>query len=83
MNQVSQSLSTGEANIVDVRGSARCSGGLLVRQSFVSSGTERMLADFAKDSCIDKARPEPERVREVLARLRTGGVLTTMSSAGG
>jgi hypothetical protein len=60
-------------------------GALLIhtRHSLVSFGTERMLADFATASWIDEARREPARVREVLARVRTDGVLTTMSSAGG
>jgi predicted dehydrogenase/threonine dehydrogenase-like Zn-dependent dehydrogenase len=82
MNQIFQSLSDGEVRIVEVPDPTPRSGALLIRtrHSLVSSGTERMLADFAKASWIDKARREPARVREVLARARTDGVLTTMDA---
>jgi hypothetical protein len=85
MNQVFQSLSTGEVNILEVQDTTPRPGALFIhtRHSLVSSGTERALADFAKPGWTNKARREPARGREVLARLRTSGVLTNMSSAGG
>jgi len=45
-------------------------GSLLIRssRSLVSAGTERMLVDFGKAGWIDKARQQPDKVRQVGAR---------------
>jgi predicted dehydrogenase/threonine dehydrogenase-like Zn-dependent dehydrogenase len=82
MNQIFQSLSDGEVNIVELPDPVPRPGALLIRtrHSLVSSGTERMLADFAKAGWVDKVRREPARVGEVLARARTDGVLTTIDA---
>ena len=48
--------------------------------SVVSAGTERMLADFGRGSYLSKARQQPERVREVVNKARTDGVLPTVDA---
>jgi predicted dehydrogenase/threonine dehydrogenase-like Zn-dependent dehydrogenase len=45
--------------------------------SLVSAGTERMLLDFGKASYIDKARQQPEKVKMVLDKVKTDGLMTT------
>ena len=63
----------------DVPAPAVKHGMLLVRTScsLVSAGTERMLVDFGKANFIDKARQQPEKVREVLDKVSTDGLLST------
>src|SRR5690606_8329414 len=55
---------------------------LLVRssRSLVSAGTERMLVDFGRANYLEKARQQPEKVREVLQKLRTDGILATIDA---
>ena len=45
--------------------------------SLVSAGTERMLVDFGKANWLNKARQQPDKVRMVLDKARTDGVLAT------
>ena len=46
--------------------------------SLISAGTERMLVDFGRASYLDKARQQPEKVRMVLEKIATDGLVTTM-----
>jgi predicted dehydrogenase/threonine dehydrogenase-like Zn-dependent dehydrogenase len=82
MKQVFQSLNSAEVTIAEIPDPTPRPGELVIRtrNSLLSSGTERMLADFAKAGWIDRARREPAKVREVLARARTDGVLTTLDA---
>ena len=58
----------------------QCSKGHLListTTSLISAGTERMLVGFGKASLIDKARQQPEKVKMVLEKVQTDGLLTT------
>ena len=68
MKQIFQSLSTGSIEMVEVPIPAISNGNLLIRTSktLLSAGTERMLLDFGRANLIDKARQQPEKVRQVL-----------------
>lgn len=46
----------------------------------MSAGTERMLVDFGRAGLISKARQQPEKVKMVLEKLRTDGVLQTFQA---
>jgi len=46
----------------------------------VSAGTERMLVDFGKAGWIEKARSQPDKVKQVLDKIRTDGLLPTMEA---
>src|SRR3546814_6674841 len=61
---------------------ANAAGHLLIRTTatLISAGTERMLVDFGKSSMLAKARQQPERVKEVLAKVRTDGLVTTLDA---
>ena len=50
--------------------------------SLISTGTERMLVDFGKSSLIGKARSQPEKVRQVIDKVATDGLLTTVDAVG-
>jgi predicted dehydrogenase/threonine dehydrogenase-like Zn-dependent dehydrogenase len=80
LKQVLQSLKTGTVSLADVPCPLPGRGQLLIRtaRTLVSSGTERMLVDFGKAGWIDKARQQPDKVRMVLQKVRTDGLLPTL-----
>ena len=57
-------------------------GHLLVRtrRSLISAGTERMLVEFGRSGWIQKARQQPDKVRQVLGKIRTDGLLPTIDA---
>lgn len=48
--------------------------------SLISAGTERMLVGFGKASYLDKARQQPDKVRMVLEKVKTDGLITTLEA---
>lgn len=58
------------------------SGSVLIKTScsLVSLGTERMLVEFGKASLIDKARQQPDKVKQVLDKIKTDGVQPTIEA---
>lgn len=48
--------------------------------SLVSAGTERMLVEFGKGNLIQKARSQPDKVKQVLEKARTDGVAATLDA---
>lgn len=48
--------------------------------SLISAGTERMLVGFGKASYFEKARQQPEKVRMVLEKVKTDGLMTTIEA---
>jgi predicted dehydrogenase/threonine dehydrogenase-like Zn-dependent dehydrogenase len=45
--------------------------------SLISVGTEKMLVDFGKSNLLQKAKSQPEKVKQVLDKIKTDGLLTT------
>lgn len=82
MKQVLQNLKDGKTALVDVPCPAAKPGHLLIqsRVSLISAGTERMLIDFGKANLIDKARQQPDKVRQVLEKIRTDGLAPTLDA---
>jgi predicted dehydrogenase/threonine dehydrogenase-like Zn-dependent dehydrogenase len=82
VKQILQSLKTGATEVADVPCPAVQRGQLLVRTSrtLVSAGTERMLVDFGKANWLDKARQQPDKVRMVLDKVRTDGLVPTLQA---
>ncbi len=68
--------------MVDVPCPANRRGRLLVgtSRSLISAGTERMLLEFGKAGWLQKARQQPEKVRQVLEKVRTDGLLPTLEA---
>jgi len=48
--------------------------------SLISAGTERMLVDFGRASYVAKARQQPEKVKMVLEKIQTDGLMTTFEA---
>jgi predicted dehydrogenase len=82
VKQILQSLKTGATEVADVPCPAPGRGQLLIRTSrtLVSAGTERMLVDFGKAGLIGKARQQPDKVKQVLAKIRTDGLAPTLEA---
>lgn len=50
------------------------------RASLISAGTERMLVEFSKANLIQKARQQPDKVKQVLDKIRADGILPTLEA---
>jgi predicted dehydrogenase/threonine dehydrogenase-like Zn-dependent dehydrogenase len=83
MKQLIQNMRDGKTTIADVPRPLVRPGTLLIRtaRSLVSTGTERMLVEFAEKSLIGKAQARPDLVRQVLDKARREGILPTIEAA--
>lgn len=82
MKQLLQNLKDGTTEVAEVPCPRPGRGHLLVRttRTLVSAGTERMVLDFGRASLIDKARQQPDKVRMVLDKVRTDGLMPTIEA---
>lgn len=82
MKQLVLDLKSGETNLLEVPAPAVGEGQVLIQTicSVVSPGTERMLVDFGKAGWIEKARQQPERVQQVITKIRTDGLKPTLDA---
>lgn len=80
MKQILQSFKTGEMWLAEVPAPLCRPNGVVVKTavSFVSAGTERMLAEFAKKGMIGKALQMPDQVKKVLRKIKTEGLWATI-----
>lgn len=80
MRQILQSLATGQTELVEVPCPSPGAGHVLIqsRVSLVSAGTERMLVEFGKASLFEKARQQPDKVLQVLDKVKTDGLVPTL-----
>lgn len=79
MRQILQDMANGGTTVTEAPAPQCTSGHVLIvtTTSLISAGTERMLVGFGKASLIDKARQQPEKVKMVLEKVQTDGLLTT------
>lgn len=84
MKQVLQHLRTGQIELADVPCPVVRAGHLLIQttRSLLSAGTERMLVEFGKAGLIAKARSQPDKVKQVLDKIRTDGLVPTLQAVG-
>lgn len=82
MKQILQNLGSGETEVADVPAPELCAGHLLIRSrcSLISAGTERMLVEFGKGNLVQKARQQPDKVKQALDKLKTDGIMPTLNS---
>lgn len=82
MKQVLQSLKDGQTEVAEIPTPGAGSGRLLIHttRSLISAGTERMLLEFGQGSLLSKARQQPDKVRDVLAKARTDGISATVEA---
>ncbi|MBN1515447.1 bi-domain-containing oxidoreductase [Candidatus Sumerlaeota bacterium] len=82
MKQILQHLKTGKMEIAELPSPTAGRGEALIqsRASLISSGTERMLVEFSQASLIQKARQQPDKVKQVLDKIKTDGLLPTLDA---
>ncbi|EZQ19855.1 dehydrogenase [Halopseudomonas bauzanensis] len=82
MKQILQDMGKGSTSIVIAPSPEVSASHLLISSvtSLISAGTERMLVDFGRASYLDKARQQPEKVKMVLEKAQTDGLVTTFEA---
>lgn len=82
MKQVFQDMSKGKTFVVESPSPIVQANSVLINTSvsLVSTGTERMLVEFGKASYLEKARQQPEKVKMVLEKVTTDGLMTTIEA---
>lgn len=82
MKQLFQNLANGEVQLIEVPAPASSSDSVVTRTSLslVSVGTEKTLMDFGRAGWLDKARQQPDKVRMVLDKIRSDGLLATVEA---
>jgi predicted dehydrogenase/threonine dehydrogenase-like Zn-dependent dehydrogenase len=82
MKQILQNLKTGETLISEVPSPQIRAGHLKIKTnvSLISAGTEGMLVDFGRSNFINKARQQPEKVVQVINKVGTDGLFSTIDT---
>lgn len=82
MRQVLQDLAKGGTHVAEAPAPTASANALLINTSttLISAGTERMLVDFGKASMLEKARKQPDKVKMVLEKVQTDGLMTTVDA---
>jgi hypothetical protein len=82
MKQLLQYMRNAETVVADVRTPTPRPGMALVRTaaSLVSSGTERMVVEFAEKNLVEKAQARPDLVAQLMDKVRREGLLTAMEA---
>ena len=82
MHQIIQSFKTGETLLENIPAPEVKRGQVLIQttRSLVSLGTERMLVEFGKSNLISKARQQPDKVKQVLDKIKTEGLMPTLEA---
>lgn len=82
MKQVLQELGTGRTVVADLPEPGASEGALRIRtrRSLISAGTERMLVEFGRAGWLERARQQPERVQQVLDKVRAEGLAQTVAA---
>jgi len=80
LKQIIQNLKTGETILEEVPAPQAKRGQILIKttRSLVSLGTERMLVEFGKASLIQKARQQPDKVKMVMDKIKSDGLMPTL-----
>lgn len=82
MKQIIQDLKNGNTVLEEVPAPTLKSGHLLIEttRSLVSIGTERMLVEFGKSNLFQKAKQQPDKVKEVINKVKTDGLQPTINA---
>lgn len=82
MKQLIQSFKTGKTTLEEVPAPEVKKGAVLIQttHSLVSLGTERMLVEFGKANLIQKARQQPDKVKQVFEKIQSDGLMSTLST---
>jgi predicted dehydrogenase/threonine dehydrogenase-like Zn-dependent dehydrogenase len=82
VKQILQNLKNGATELIDKPCPLPSRHQLFIKTSasLVSAGTERMLIDFGKGNYLQKARQQPDKVKMVIDKIKTDGLMPTIDS---
>lgn len=82
MKQIIQNLKNGNTELFEIPSPTVKPGCVLIetKATLVSLGTEKMLVNFAQANYLSKARQQPEKVKEVLNKIKTDGIRPTLNA---
>jgi predicted dehydrogenase/NADPH:quinone reductase-like Zn-dependent oxidoreductase len=82
MKQVLQNMRSGVTEVGEVPAPGLGRNQILIqtRASLISAGTEKMLVEFGHASLLAKARSQPDKVKQVLDKIKTDGLLPTLEA---
>ncbi len=82
MKQLVQSLKNEGTILIESDIPKVSSGKILIKtiSSLVSTGTEKMLVDFGAANYLDKARQQPDKVKQVIQKIKTDGLGPTIEA---
>ena len=82
MKQIIQDLNSGDTILAEVPAPLVRPGQVLIQtsRSLVSLGTERMLVEFGKSNLFQKAKQQPDKVVEVINKIKTDGIRPTINA---
>ncbi|HSZ73102.1 MAG TPA: bi-domain-containing oxidoreductase [Cytophagaceae bacterium] len=82
MKQIIQDLKNGSTLLEEVPAPEIKKGHILIQSTYslVSLGTERMLVEFGKAGWIAKARQQPDKVKQVLDKIKADGLVPTLEA---
>ena len=82
MKQIFQNLKDGQTQLMEIPAPKVRRGTLLIKTktTLISAGTERMLVAFGKSNWIDKAKSQPDKVRQVIEKIKTDGLMPTLDA---
>ena len=82
MKQILQDMAKGGSAVVEAPAPSATKNNVVINTTttLISAGTERMLVDFGKANLIDKARSQPDKVKMVLEKVQTDGLITTFDA---
>ncbi|MCK0512715.1 bi-domain-containing oxidoreductase [Aromatoleum buckelii] len=82
MKQILQDMTKGGTSVAQAPAPQVSRESVIInsRVSLISAGTERMLVGFGKASYLEKARQQPEKVKMVLEKVVTDGLMSTIEA---
>lgn len=82
MKQLLNSFSTGEISLREIAKPNINNNQILIKNHYsaISVGTEKMLVDFGKANYFQKAKQQPEKVKQVIDKVKTDGLTTTYNA---
>lgn len=82
MKQILQDMANGGTRLAEAPAPQVSRSHVLIHTaiSLISAGTERMLVGFGKASYLEKARQQPDKVKMVLEKVATDGLMTTIEA---
>lgn len=82
LKQLLQSLKDGKINLISAPCPKVKKGCLLIasRATVISVGTEKILVDFGRSGMIARARSHPDRVKQIMDKVKTDGFFPTLTA---